>query len=157
YPERAAGLVLLHSTPRFVRGPELAWLPARAEMEQRLEEIRRRWGEPSFHLEEMVEHMNPSVPEEEGSPFIRVFRLSVSPGGAAAYLRMNLDVDVCDILPLIRVPTLVLHRTGVDQGWATLASSRYLAEHIPTARFVELPGRDFGPIFGEPEPLFAEL
>jgi len=40
----------------------------------------------------------------------RVFRLSVSPGAAAAYIRMNLDIDVCDVLPLIRVPTLVMHR-----------------------------------------------
>jgi class 3 adenylate cyclase/pimeloyl-ACP methyl ester carboxylesterase len=157
YPERTAGLVLLHATPRFVRAPELPWLPPRGEMEQRVEEFRLRWGDPSFHLGEMIHRMNPSAPEEERSPFIRVFRLSVSPGAAAAYLRMNLDVDVRDILPMIRVPTLVLHRTGVNQGWAALASGRYIAKRIPGAHFVELPGRDFGPVFGEPEPLFAEL
>ena len=157
YPERTAGLVLLHSTPRFVRAPDLPWLPSQAEMEQHVEEFRLRWGDPSFHLEEMIHRMNPSVPEQERSAFLRVFRLSVSPGAAAAYLRMNLDVDVRDVLPLIRVPTLVLHRTGVNQGWAVVPSGRYMAERIPGARFVELPGRDFGPVFGEPEPLFAEL
>jgi len=157
YPERTAALVLLHSTPRFVRAPDLPWLPSRAEMEQRVEEFGRGWGDPSFHFEEMIERMNPSAPEQERAAFLRVFRLSVSPGGAAAYLRMSLDVDVRDVLPLIRVPTLVLHRSGVRQGWAVPASSRFLAEHIPGARLVELPGRDFGPVFGEPEALFAEL
>jgi class 3 adenylate cyclase len=53
---------------------------------------------------------------------------------------------------LIRVPTLVLGRTEVG-----IRSSQYLAEHIPGARLVELPGRDFAPQLGEPEPLFAEL
>jgi class 3 adenylate cyclase/pimeloyl-ACP methyl ester carboxylesterase len=155
YPERTAGLVLLHSTPRFVRAPDLPWLPTRADMEKRVEEVGRRWGDQSFHFDEMIQRSNPSAPEDERSAFIRVFRLSVSPGAAAAYLRLNLDVDVRDVLPLIRVPTLVLHRTDVQV--APIQSSRYLAERIPGARFVELPGRDFGPVFGEPEPLFAEL
>jgi class 3 adenylate cyclase len=82
---------------------------------------------------------------------MRVFRLSVSPGAAVAYVRANLDVDVRDVLPLVRVPTLVLHRESFSR------SSRYLAERIPGARLVELPGRDLGPMFGDQERLFNEL
>ncbi len=104
YPERTSGLVLMHSTPRFVRSPELPWLPTRAEMEQRADEFARRWGEQDFH-DEMLQRNNPSLSDEERLPFTRVFRLSVSPGAAAAYLRMNLDVDVRDVLPLVRVPS----------------------------------------------------
>jgi class 3 adenylate cyclase len=68
---------------------------------------------------------------------------------------MNIDMDVCDLLPLIRVPTLVMHRKD-GKGW-DIRSGRYLAEHIPGARFVELSGADFSPSFGEQEPVFAEL
>jgi class 3 adenylate cyclase len=155
YPERSSGLILLHSTPRFVRTPDLPWLPTRGEMEQRVAELRRRWADPAFHHEDMIDRLNPEAPEDERSAFLRVFRLSVSPGAAAEYMRVNVDVDVRDVLPLISVPTLVLHRSGVNTP--PIQSGRYLAEHIPGARFVELPGRSFGPIFGEPDPLFAEL
>jgi class 3 adenylate cyclase len=98
---------------------------------------------------------SPSATEEEREGFARVVRLSVSPGSMAAYLRMNLDVDVCDVLPLIRVPTLVMHRTNIEFG--DIRNGRYLAEHIPGARLVELPGRDFAPQLGDSDRLFAEL
>ena len=150
YPERTAGLVLIHTAPRFVRSPELPWLPSRSEMERRAADWISDWGDPDRHAERF-RRGSPSATEEECRGFGRVVRFSVSPGSMAAYLRMNLDVDVCDVLPLIRVPTLVLSRANFIQ------SSRYLAEHIPGARLVELPGHDFAPQLGEPEPLFAEL
>src|SRR5207249_10797725 len=64
-------------------------------------------------------------------------------------------VDVCGVLPPIRLPTLVMHRK--DGGGWDIRSGRYLAEHIPGARFVELPGADFSPSLGEQEAVFAEL
>ena len=151
YPERTAGLVLIQSLPRFVRSPELPWLPSRSEMERRADDMIDHWGDPD-HFAKRFREGSPSATDEECRAFARVVRFSVSPGSMAAYLRMNLDVDVRDVLPLIRVPTLVLGRTEVD-----IRSSRYLAEHVPGARLVELPGRDFAPQLGEPEPLFAEL
>jgi class 3 adenylate cyclase len=153
YPDRSSSLVLVNATPRFVRVPDMPWLPSRGEMEERVEEMARRWGETSFH-EEAIRRSNPSIAEEDVPGFMRVFRLSVSPGAAAAYMRANLDVDVRDVLPLVRVPTLVLHRA--DAG-PFARSGRYLAERIPGARRVELPGRDLGPMFGDQERLFAEL
>jgi Adenylate and Guanylate cyclase catalytic domain len=65
-------------------------------------------------------------------------------------------VDVRDVLPLVRVPTLVLQRAELE-GIVTARSGRYLAERIPGARLVELPGRDLGPMFGDKERLFNEL
>jgi class 3 adenylate cyclase len=97
---------------------------------------------------------NPSASEEEAVNITRTLRVAVSPGSAAAYVRMNDDVDVCDVLPSIRVPTLVLQREGAP--W-DVRSSRYLAGHVPGARLVELPGADFVPFLGDQEPLFAEL
>jgi hypothetical protein len=64
------------------------------------------------------------------------YRAAASPGAAAAIMRMNRDIDVRHILSATRVPTLVIHRTGdpvIEVGHA-----RYLAQHIPGAKLVEL-------------------
>lgn len=153
YPDRTSALVLVNSTPRFIRAPDMPWLESRGEMEQRAEAAALHWGETDFH-EEMLRKSNPSISDEDLPGFMRVFRLSVSPGAAAAYMRANLDVDVRDVLPLVRVPTLVLQRAELG----TLArSGRYMAERIPGARLVEVPGRDLGPMFGDSDGLFIEL
>jgi class 3 adenylate cyclase/pimeloyl-ACP methyl ester carboxylesterase len=154
YPERTAGLILMNSSPRFVKSPSLPWLPTRDETQRRADEVERRWGEAGFAYE-YIGMINPGASEEERRSTARVFRLSVSPGAAAAYIRMNIDVDVCDLLPLIRVPTLVMHRK--DGGNWDVRSGRYLADHIPSARWVELPGADFLPALGDQETLFAAL
>ena len=154
YPERTAGLILMNASPRFVKSPGLPWLPTREETERLADEAERRWGDPGWAYD-FLSSSNPSATEEELKSIARVFRLSVSPGAAAAYIRTNIDVDVCDVLPLIRVPTLVLHRKDLD-GW-DVRSGRYMAEHIPGARLVELPGADFSPSLGDQEPVFAEL
>ena len=155
YPDRTSGLVLMHSTPRLVRAPELPWLPSRGDIEKRAEEISRGWGDPAFHEQWMLRRDDPSWTEEERRGYMRVLRLSVSPGAAAAYLRAGLDVDVRDVLPLIRVPTLVLQRTEIPR--MDVRRGRYLADHISSARLVELPGHNFEPLVGDQERLFSEL
>jgi class 3 adenylate cyclase len=155
YPGRTSGLVLLHSTPRLVRAPELPWLPSRADLEKRAEEISRGWGDPAFHERVLRQRDDPSWTEEERLGYMRVVRLSVSPGAAAAYFRAGLDVDVRDVLPLIRVPTLVLQRTEIPRF--DVRRGRYLADHISSARLVELPGHNLEPLVGDQERLFSEL
>ena len=154
YPERTSGLILINASPRFVKSPSLPWLPTRGESQRQADDFERRWGETAFAYD-FIGKANPSMTEEERRSLARVFRLSVSPGAASAYIRMNIDVDVCDVLPLIRVPTLVMHRK--ERGAWDIRSGRYLADHIPGARFVELPGADFSPAVGDQEKLFAEL
>jgi class 3 adenylate cyclase len=152
YPERTSALVLFNSAPRFVRNPELPWLPTRAEQEFLAEQFERHWGEPDY-MSETVRAMNPGITDAELPSVLRLLRLSVSPGSAAGYIRMNMDVDVCDVLPLVRVPAMVMHQGG---SWG-VESGRYLAERITGARFVELPGANFMPHLGDQERLFAEL
>lgn len=70
-------------------------------------------------------------------------------------LRMNTQIDIREVLPAIRVPTLVLHRTGdldsnVDEG-------RYIAKRIPGARFLELPGADHLPYVGDADAIVGEV
>jgi class 3 adenylate cyclase len=154
YPERTSALVLFNSSPRFVRNPELPWLPTRAEQEALAEQFERHWGEPGY-MSETVRTMNPGLADAELPSVLRLLRLSVSPGSAAGYIRMNMDVDVCDLLPLVRVPTMVMHRS--EGGSWGAESGRYLAERITGARFVELPGANFMPHLGDQERLFAEL
>jgi len=81
--------------------------------------------------------------------------MGASPGAAVALTRMNAEIDIRDLLPSIRVPTLVLHRRGdrclkVEEG-------RYLAERIPGATFVELGGEDHLPFLGDQEEILSEI
>jgi class 3 adenylate cyclase len=154
YPDRTAALVLWHTPPRFSRSPEFPMLRSRGEQEAFYEEVRRRWGEPGF-VEENVRRSNPDADDATVSHFARVFRLGASPGAAAQYNRMSLDVDVSDVLATVRVPTLVLHRPAFPGFDVRVA--QHMAERIPRARLVELSGRDFGPPLGDQEQLFAEL
>jgi class 3 adenylate cyclase/pimeloyl-ACP methyl ester carboxylesterase len=154
YPERTSGLVLLNSAPRFVRNPQFPWLPTRAEQEAQAEGFERHWGESEF-MSKILTALNPGITEAELPGVLRQLRVSVSPGSAAGYIRMNMDVDVCDVLPLIRVPTMIMQRSE-GSGWG-VESSRYLEQHISGARYVELPGADFVPYLGDQDVLFAEL
>jgi class 3 adenylate cyclase/pimeloyl-ACP methyl ester carboxylesterase len=153
YPERTEGLVLINSSPRLVRSAEFPWLPSRGEQEQNIEEMVRKWGSPAQR--ELLSIANPDMTEDERTAFARVLRLSVSPGALRDYMRMNLDVDVGGVLGSIRVPTLVLHRTELTR--LDIRGARYLAEQIPSARLVELPGRNFAPAVGDADALFAEI
>jgi class 3 adenylate cyclase len=68
---------------------------------------------------------------------------------------MNTQVDIRSILPTIRVPTLVMHRTG-DQD-VNVAEGRYIAERIAGARFIELPGDDHLPWTGDQSRFLDEM
>ena len=79
--------------------------------------------------------------------FAKLERLAASPGAAVALARMVQQIDVRDILPTIRVPTLVLHRRD-DQG-VPLEEGQYIADHVPGAKFIALPGADHWPWIGD--------
>ncbi len=81
--------------------------------------------------------------------------MGASPGAAVRLTRMNSEVDVRDVLPTIRVPTLVIHRTGdlclrVEEG-------RFVAQSIPGAEFVELPGVDHLPFVGDQDAIVDSI
>jgi class 3 adenylate cyclase/pimeloyl-ACP methyl ester carboxylesterase len=155
YPERVAALVLFHATPRFVANAELPWLRTRTEYERDGEELVRHWSDREWFANEYFAGNLPSATREELRAFARMYRLSVSPGSMAAYWKMNRDLDVCGALGSISAPTLVMTRSDVLR--ADVRTARYLAEHIHGARFVELPGSDFGPNMGDSNRVVEEL
>ena len=137
YPDRTTALVLVGCYAKRIRSDDYPWAPAPEDREREIEDTERRWGS--------LEFFRPLAPSKAGDEVFerwvgRYFRQSASPKAAAALLRMNTQIDVREILPTIRVPTVLIYRTDdtdvhVDEG-------RYIAERIPGARFVELPGPD---------------
>jgi pimeloyl-ACP methyl ester carboxylesterase len=155
YPERTTALITLGSFAKR-RNPDedYPWAPTAEDREATVADVERNWG----HLRpEDVEYYAPSRVGDE--PFVRnleqYFRRGASPGAAAALLRMNSFIDVRDVLPTIRVSTLVLHRTGDHD--VNVAEGRYFASKIPGAKFVELPGADHWISAGNVDELADEI
>ena len=135
HPERTHALVLYEGLPRMSWAPDYDWPPKRDEREARMHQL--PWGEGARIL--------PLAQSAASNPrlvawFGRLERLAASPGTAAKLEMMNAEVDVRAVLPSISVPTLVLHRA--EEHFIDIRHSRYLAEHIPGARYVELPGSE---------------
>jgi len=143
HPERTTGLVLYEAQPRMAWAPDYDWALRREERDEYLRDGIPAWGDGSrLAFLAPAAAANPRLREWFG----RLERLAASPGMAAKLMRMNADIDVRAVLPSIKVPTLVMHRAG--DRMIDIRHSRYVAEHIPQARLVELPGEQslvFGP------------
>ncbi len=152
YPERTVALVLCGCYAKGSWAPDYPWALTDEQHETWVANLERDWGGP-FDLE----HGAPTMAKDEAarSWFGAYLRYSASLTAAKALSYLNHSVDVRDVLPAVRVPTLVLHRSG-DQ-WVQLAEGRYLAEHIPGAKLVELPGEDHIPWWGDQERLIGEI
>ena len=148
YPERTTALVLFAMQPRWTWAPDYPWGFRPEEARRWVEEAEQRYADDDY-LEELMGVYAPSVrdDEEQVKWMVRLWRLSTSPGGIAAFRKMNLDIDIRHVLPSIRVPTLVLQR--VDLGFVPREVGRYVAERIPGAAYEELPGADLMPWHGD--------
>jgi pimeloyl-ACP methyl ester carboxylesterase len=152
HPERTVALVTAGIFAKRVWSPDYPWAPKPEARAKEIEELERNWGTDAD-----VEHLAPSAARDEAfrDRLAAYFRRSASPGAAAALIRMNTGIDVCDVLPTISVPSLVLHRTGdLD---ASVEEGRWIAERIPGAEFVELPGDDHLPWAGDQDQLLDEV
>jgi len=136
HPERTGALVLYEAQPRMSWAPDYDWAIRREDREAYVREGGYvDWGNGSRI---MALSPNSAATARLRDWYARLERLAASPGTAAKLMMMNADVDVRAVLPTISVPTLVLHRA--DDDFIDIRHSRYLAEHIPGARLVELPG-----------------
>jgi pimeloyl-ACP methyl ester carboxylesterase/class 3 adenylate cyclase len=153
YPQRTAALVIFGGYARWIRDEDFPWAPTRERHEQLFGSLEATWGEVSPVAGPFAPSMDGDLDFAERSA--RRNRMASSPGAAIALYRMNIEVDVRSILASVTVPTLIMHRSGdrlfrVEQG-------RYMADHIPGARFVELPGDDHLPMFGDADAVLDEI
>lgn len=144
YPDRTLALVMFGTYAKRLWAPDYPWAPTRAERETFLDEIRRHWGGPVG--------LEARAPSRAGDPAFRdwwatYLRMGASPGAALTLTRMNAEIDIRHVLPAVRVPTLVLHRT--HDRTLRVEEGRYVAQRIPGATFVELPGDDHLPFVGD--------
>jgi pimeloyl-ACP methyl ester carboxylesterase len=153
YPERTAGLVLYGTFARLLRASDYPAGIRPEVFEVLLQMVEASWGTGLIS----ANHFAPSHAGDEAfrHSWGRFERLGVSPAGMQTLLRMLPETDARSVLPIIRVPTLVLHRSG-DQI-IRVEAGRYVADHIDGAKFVELPGVDHFAWAGDRDALLAEV
>ncbi len=152
YPERSSALILYGAYPRVAWAPDYTCGVTPDRFHALIELIEREWGSGAI-----VEQYAPSIRENEGLKHWheRYMRMAASPRAAVEIQRMNWEIDVRNILPTIRVPTLILYRAG--ELVAHVQGSQYLAHHIPGARYVELAGVDYYPWVGDQDAILDEV
>ena len=154
YPERISALVLHGAMARTTEAPDYPWAaPADALRQASAEFIAPTWGKGSAVLEIFA----PSLAEDpQAIEFqAKLQRYAASPAMINRMFQMFLDIDVRHVLPVLRVPTLVLHRRG--DRVVNVRAGRWLAEHIAGARFVDLPGIDHLPAVGDADAVLDEV
>jgi class 3 adenylate cyclase len=153
YPRRVQALVCSGGMARSTYADDYPWaLPADALLESGVELIVPNWGDGS-----LVEVAAPSQADnpESRAFFARMQRATASPGMMTALAQMFLDLDVRDVVPSVHIPTLVLHR--VRDRLVNVGNGRWLAEHMPNARLVELEGDDHVPWYERPDEWLGEV
>jgi pimeloyl-ACP methyl ester carboxylesterase/DNA-binding winged helix-turn-helix (wHTH) protein/class 3 adenylate cyclase len=152
YPEKTLALVMIGTYAKRIRDAEYPWGPTQEEREHFFEVMREHWGGPVG-----IDERAPSVAND---PKFRdwwatYLRMGASPGAAVALTQMNAEIDVRNVLPSIRVPSLVMHRR--EDQCLRVEEGRFVAERIPGAKFVELPGNDHLPFVGDQDAILDEM
>ena len=153
HPQRTEALVLYGAMARSTYSDDHPWLHTVDELnEAGFELLVPAWGQGV-----VVDAVAPSRADdaEVVAYYGRLERSGISPGMIASVAAMFYDTDVRAVLPTIRVPTLVLHRHG--DRLVNVRSGRYLAEHIPGAIYVEVPGTDHTPFFERGDEIIDEI
>lgn len=152
YPDRTLALTMIGTYARRLRDDDYPWGPTLEQRAAYLDEIEQSWGGPVG--------IDERAPSKASDPDFRSWwatylRMGASPGAARALTKMNAEIDVRSVLPSVRVPSLIIHRTGdrclkVEEG-------RYVASLVPNARYVEFPGDDHLPFVGNQDEIVDEM
>ncbi|HKS26909.1 MAG TPA: alpha/beta fold hydrolase [Pyrinomonadaceae bacterium] len=152
YPEKTMALVMIGTYAKRLRDEEYPWAPTTEERAHFFEEIRAHWGGP-VGIEERAPTMAEDAQFREW--WATYLRMGASPGAALALTQMNAEIDVRRVLPSVRVPTLVIHRS--EDKCLKVEEGRFVADSIPGSRFVELPGQDHLPFVGDQDSILDEV
>ena len=154
YPERTSALVLFSPFIVGTADDECPWAWSPEFWELLRVAMEETWGTPEGSG---VEFVTPSLSGNVSAAawYGRYLRAAASPAVAVALLTVNTQIDIRPVLPTIRVPTLVLHRT--DEVWVNVDYGRYAAAHIPGAKLVELSGTDHYPWEQDADEVLGEI
>lgn len=152
YPERTSALIMIGSYAKRIKDEDYPWGVDLVDREEFFETMKRDWGKPVG-----IEERAPTMANDEKFRdwWATYLRMGASPGAAVALTQMNAEIDIRQVLPTIRVPSLVIHRSGdlclkVEEG-------RFLASQISGCKYVELAGIDHLPFVGEQAEILDEI
>lgn len=152
YPERTTALIMYGTYARRLKTADYPWAPTPDERQLFVNAIREGWGGVVD-----VATLAPSIAQNARfrTWWATYLRRSASPGAALALAEMNTHIDVRHVLPSIHVPTLILHRTGdLDSD---VGGARWMAQQVPNARYIELPGNDHLPFVGDQDAILDHV
>ena len=154
HPQRVGALIMYSAVARTAWAPDYDWALTREERGALIEANVNGWGETESSA---LATLAPSIADDPAMLgwFARMQRLAASPMEARQMFRAMADIDVRSTLPRVSVPTLVMHRKQ-DVAW-DVRHSRYIAEQIPGARYVELDGADSLPFVGDSDAIIEEV
>jgi class 3 adenylate cyclase len=151
YPERTNALIGFGIFAKRIWSPDYPWAPTPKQRQGFFDSIRSGWGDV-VDLETLApSRMNDERFRQWWSGYLR---RSASPGAAFELARWNTEIDVRHVLPAIRVPALIMHRSH-DRD-ANVEEGRFIAGQIPEAKFIELPGSDHLPWVGDSDAILDE-
>jgi pimeloyl-ACP methyl ester carboxylesterase/class 3 adenylate cyclase len=152
HPARVSGLILYGTCAKWTRSADYPWALTRKQWDVWLKRHMENWGKPLN-----IEHYAPSrVGDSQLREWwAKTLRLASSPRAIKAVLEVMQDIDVGDILPAIRAPTLILHRK--DDRAIRVGAGRHLAGQIPGAKYVELEGQDHFWFVGDSQSIVREV
>jgi len=154
YRERVTALVLYGSYAKRAWAEDYPFGWQDPAWDAFFRNVKNSWGAPEG-LDLSIWAPSLLADHQARDDFARYLRASVSPGAASALMSMNREIDIRPILPAVRVPTLILHRSG-DHN-IQVDHARYMAERIDQAKYVELSGEDHLPWVGESDLLLDEV
>lgn len=152
YPEMTKALVMFGTYAKRLKEPDYPWAPTEEQRQAFYEKMMREWGGP-VGLEERAPSM--ANDPEFRAWWAEYLRMGASPGAAVALTKMNAEIDVRHVLPLVRVPTLVMHRK--DDKCLLVDEGRYVASMIPGSKLVEFEGIDHLPFVADQDEVIEEI
>jgi len=152
YPQRCSGLVFINTYACWVSRSDYPEGTPPEEIANSRESINKAWGRSGLPA--------PAAASQAGNEaFLQwnaaIQRAMATPDEVVEGLGALAELDSRDVLPEINVPTLVMARTGLPPG--AFARTRYVAEHVPHARFVEIPGFDIAPFYETPQLILDQI
>jgi len=155
FPERTRSLLLYGARPRWTRAPDYPWGPTLEEARADLERSIANGFKRDFSSDDWRRWLGPGLRDDPEflEQFERMWRMAATPGARVALAKMNQNIDVRDVLPTIRVPTLIIGKTRDPIFEPDCA--RDLAARIPGARLVSIEGE--GHLLGLNAPEFARI